>query len=88
MEMGSNHADSSRMLRVAKPNFAFRAAHHAGDGHGARRVRDHAHFRRKRALDAVERAHFFAGARAPHHDAPLGQPIQIERVHRLARVRA
>ena len=72
------------MLRRAEPNFAFGAAHHAGDGHGARRVGDHAHFVRERALDAVERAHFFARARPPHHDALLGQQIQIERVQGMA----
>ena len=64
------------MLRLAERISESRAAHHSGDGHGARRVGDHAHFAGERALDAVERAHFFSGARAPHDDALLGQQIQ------------
>ena len=36
------------------------------------------------AVDAVERAHRFAGRGAAHDDAPAGEPLEIERVHRLA----
>ena len=67
-------------------DFGFRAAHYAADTHGARRVRDHAHLFRKRSLGAIERADFFARLRAPHHDAPLRQLIQIERVQRLSQL--
>ena len=85
-EMGSNQADSIRMLRVLKPISRFGAAHHAADGHGVRRVGDDAHVFCERALGAVERSHLFAGPRAAHDDALLPELIEIEGVHGLAQL--
>ena len=67
-------------------DFAFRAAHHAGNGHGVRGVGDHAYLRRKRALEAVERADLFSGVRAAHDDAAIDDARQIESVQRLAQL--
>ena len=38
----------------------------------------------ERALDPVERGHPLAVVREPHHESPARQPVQVERVQRLA----
>ncbi len=49
-------------------------------------VADHAHIFRERALDAVQRANFFAGLRAAHGDSVLVQFIEIECMRGVAKL--
>ena len=48
------------------------------------RIGDHEHLIVHRAFDAVERPEDFAWTRAANHEPALGEPIEIERVHRLS----
>lgn len=70
--------------RLSGPlDFAFLAAHDAGDGDGGICISDHEHRRVERAIDAIERADFFAIIRLTDDDGTIGEVGVIECVERL-----
>src|SRR5207302_1435581 len=70
-----------------KGNFGFAAAHNSADAHGSRAVAiaDHADVRIELALDAIEGAHFFAGAGAANNDFVVAKFVVIESVQGMAK---
>ena len=83
-DAGRKYALSSAIVVVVPEISESCAAHHAADRLRAIRVRDDEHVRLERALDAVQRPQRLAGARAPNHEPPSGNALEIERVHRLS----
>ncbi len=79
---GSTH---SRARFSSFPNrFRSGPAHDAADRRGPRRVGDDQHFRIERTVHSVQRRQALARPRAANHQRLAVEPIEIERVHRLA----
>ena len=65
-------------------DLGLEAAHDAGDGHGAKRVRDEEVGGLERPLDAVQGDELLARLSPPDADAPSGQALRVEGVERAA----
>ena len=85
-ESGSKRADSSRMLRRPLGDFAVLAAHDAGERDRPGGVGDHQHVRRQLGLLAVDGHQLLAGPGPADDDPPAFEPVEVERVQRLARL--
>ena len=83
---GLEHGALQQNLRSCFRYFAGSAAHHAGQRDRLLCIGDDQVVGGQLALLAVEGGHRLAFARPPHHDAALGQPLQIERVQRMAQL--
>ena len=73
-----------RDSRRSRTNFGAATAHDAADRRGPRRVGDDQHFRIERTVHSVQRRQALARPRAANHERLAVEPIEIERVHRLA----
>ena len=87
---GTAHRDrvEIRRLQDDRPGRAadlrVGAAHHAGHRLCPCGVGDDQHLRLEPALHAVEGPDRFPGPRASHPDFGAGEPVEVERVHRVA----
>src|SRR6185369_7417574 len=65
-------------------HLAVTTTHHTREGLGTLRVRNHAHVRSQRSLDAIERDELFTRLRPTHDDGGTGETLRVECVHGLA----